>query len=109
MSCHSRTAAIPGSSVGLTTGPYPFAIITFGALPNQIGEATKEQKDFLKQSVAGLAEEGKVICVRLALYAEMMKGKPWRTSTLKALGGTTRAIRLDGLFWSRALCVRFVR
>ena len=29
----------------------------FGALPDQISEATKEQKDFLKQSVAGLAEE----------------------------------------------------
>ena len=28
-----------------------------------------------KQSVAGLAEEGKVICVRLALFAEMMKGR----------------------------------
>ena len=25
----------------------------------------------------GLAEEGKVISVRLALFAEMMKGKPW--------------------------------
>jgi serine/threonine protein kinase/formylglycine-generating enzyme required for sulfatase activity len=60
----------------------------FGALPDQISEATKEQKDFLKQSVAGLAEEGKVICVRLALFAEMMKGKPWTPSTLKAVGGT---------------------
>ena len=60
----------------------------FGALPDQISEATKEQKDFLKQSVAGLAEEGKVICVRLALYAEMMKGKPWTPSTLKEVGGT---------------------
>ena len=60
----------------------------FGALPDQISEATKEQKDFLKQSVAGLAEEGKVICVRLALFAEMMKGKPWTPSTLKEVGGT---------------------
>ena len=60
----------------------------FGALPDQISEATKEQKDFLKQSVTGLAEEGKVICVRLALFAEMMKGKPWTPSTLKEVGGT---------------------
>jgi eukaryotic-like serine/threonine-protein kinase len=60
----------------------------FGALPDQISEATKEQKDFLKQSVAGLAEEGKVICVRLALFAEMMKAKPWKPSTLKEVGGT---------------------
>ncbi len=60
----------------------------FGALPDQISEATKEQTDFLKQSVAGLAEERKVICVRLALFAEMMKGKPWTPSTLKEVGGT---------------------
>ena len=60
----------------------------FGALPDQISETTKEQKEFLKQSVAGLAEEGKVICVRLALFAEMMKGKPWTPSTLQEVGGT---------------------
>ena len=35
-----------------------------------------------------LAEEGKFISVRLALYAEMMKGKPWAPSTLKEVGGT---------------------
>ncbi len=57
-------------------------------LPVQISEATNEQKGFLKQSVAGLADEGKVICVRLALYAEMMKGKPWTPGTLKEVGGT---------------------
>ena len=47
----------------------------FGKLPEEVSETTKEQKDFLKQSVAALAEEGKVICVRLALFAEMMKGQ----------------------------------
>jgi hypothetical protein len=61
----------------------------FGTLPDNISETTKEQKEFLKQSVAGLAEEGKVICVRLALFAEMMKGKPWTPATLKEVGGTS--------------------
>jgi serine/threonine protein kinase len=60
----------------------------FGKLPDQISDTTKEQKDFLKQSVAGLAEEGKVICVRLALFAEMMKSKEWTPATLKEVGGT---------------------
>ena len=59
----------------------------FGKLPEKISETTNEQKDFLKQSVAGLAEEGKVICVRLALFAEMMKGKVWAPTTLKEVGG----------------------
>ena len=61
----------------------------FGRLPDNISETTKEQKDFLKQSVAGLAQEGKVICVRLALFAEMMKGKTWTPATLKDVGGTS--------------------
>ena len=39
-------------------------------------------------NVAGLAQDGKVISVRLALFAEMMKGKAWTPSTLKAVGGT---------------------
>lgn len=60
----------------------------FGKLPDNLSGTTKEQKEFLKQSVAGLAEEGKVICVRLALFAEMMKGKTWSPATLKVVDGT---------------------
>ena len=48
----------------------------------------RNKKQFLEQAVSGLAQEGKVICVRLALFAEMMKGKPWTPATLKEVGGT---------------------
>ena len=57
-------------------------------LPDNHRRNHQGQKDFLKQSVAGLAEEGKVISVRLALFAEMMKGKAWTPASLKAVGGT---------------------
>ena len=60
----------------------------FGRLPENASDTLKDQKDFLKESVNGLAEEGKVISVRLALFAEMMKGKPWTPATLKEVGGT---------------------
>ena len=60
----------------------------FGTLPDNVNEVNKEQKSFLTQSVAGLAEEGKVICVRLALFAEMMKTKAWTPATLRDVGGT---------------------
>ena len=43
---------------------------------------------FLDQAVAGLAQDGKIISVRLALFAEMVKGKPWAASTLREVGGT---------------------
>jgi serine/threonine protein kinase/formylglycine-generating enzyme required for sulfatase activity len=60
----------------------------FAALPENRSELAKEQKAFLEQAVSGLAQEGKVVCVRLALFAEMMKGKAWTPATLKEVGGT---------------------
>jgi serine/threonine protein kinase/formylglycine-generating enzyme required for sulfatase activity len=59
----------------------------FGVLTENAGEVTKDQRQFLEQSVRGLAQEGKVICVRLALFAEMMKGRPWTAASLKVVGG----------------------
>lgn len=61
----------------------------FGALSGETKSLTKEQTTFLSQAVAGLAEEGKVVCVRLALFAEMFKGKPWTSAALIEVGGTT--------------------
>jgi serine/threonine protein kinase/formylglycine-generating enzyme required for sulfatase activity len=60
----------------------------FGKLPDRSNETSKNQNEFLNQAVAGLAAEGKVVSVRLALFAEMMKGKVWKPTTLKEVGGT---------------------
>ncbi|MFI5460669.1 MAG: SUMF1/EgtB/PvdO family nonheme iron enzyme [Isosphaerales bacterium] len=60
----------------------------YGVLPEKTSDLTAEQRAFLEQSVAGLAQDGKVISVRLALFAEMVKGKPWTTTTLRDVGGT---------------------
>jgi serine/threonine protein kinase/formylglycine-generating enzyme required for sulfatase activity len=57
----------------------------YGALPE--GPLTAEQERFLDQAVAELAEDGKVVSVRLALFADMLKGRPWAPATLKAVGG----------------------
>ncbi len=60
----------------------------YGVLPEWPADPTPEQTAFLDQAVAGLAQDGKVISVRLALFAEMVKGKPWSASTLRDVGGT---------------------
>jgi serine/threonine protein kinase/formylglycine-generating enzyme required for sulfatase activity len=60
----------------------------FGALPEGGPGLTKDQDTLLDQAVAGLAQDGKVISVRLALFAEMVKGKPWTPATLKEVAGT---------------------
>jgi serine/threonine protein kinase/formylglycine-generating enzyme required for sulfatase activity len=58
-----------------------------GCLPDTRAELTPAQEQFLEQAVAGLAQDGKVISVRLALFAEMVKGKAWTPATLRAVGG----------------------
>jgi serine/threonine protein kinase/formylglycine-generating enzyme required for sulfatase activity len=59
-----------------------------GVLPGAESDLTPLQHAFLDHATAGLAQDGKVISVRLALFAEMVKGKPWTPATLKAVGGT---------------------
>jgi hypothetical protein len=60
----------------------------FGRLPAHPSGLALEQERFLEQAVAGLAQDGEVVPVRLALFAEMVKGKPWTRATLRLVGGT---------------------
>ena len=61
----------------------------FGRAFGRISDpASKEQEAFLEQAVNGLAQDGRVISVRLALFAEMVKGKIWTPATLREVGGT---------------------
>jgi serine/threonine protein kinase/formylglycine-generating enzyme required for sulfatase activity len=60
----------------------------FTKLPENAGEISAEQKEFLRQAVSGLARENRIICVRLSLFAEMMKGRDWTPTALKEVGGT---------------------
>ncbi len=60
----------------------------YGALPERTNDLSRDQESFLDQAIAGLAQDGKIISVRLALFAEMVKGKPWTPATLRAVGGT---------------------
>lgn len=60
----------------------------FGRLPSGPPGPSAEQARFLDAVASGLAANGKVVPVRLALFAEMIKGKPWAPATLAESGGT---------------------
>lgn len=67
-------------------------LASFGAaypdcLPDDPGLWSPDQNRFLDEAVRGLAQDGKVIPVRLSLFAEMVKGRPWTPETLRAVGG----------------------
>ena len=59
----------------------------YGMLPDDPKEMTGAQNEFLDRTIKGLSQEGRVVSVRLALFAEMLKGKPWTPETLKQVGG----------------------
>jgi serine/threonine protein kinase/formylglycine-generating enzyme required for sulfatase activity len=60
----------------------------YGRLPEDPAKMTAEERAFLGEAVAGLCQDGKVISVRLSLFAEMMRGRPWTPQALREVGGT---------------------
>ncbi len=80
-------------------------LAAFGRAFGRIGEQlTSDQGAFLDRAIAGLSQEGRVISVRLALFAEMVKGKPWTPATLQELGGMSGigVNFLEETFYSRS-------
>jgi serine/threonine protein kinase/HEAT repeat protein len=59
----------------------------YGCLPPRHADFSAEQRAFLDKALAGLSEQGRVISVRLSLFADMMKGRPWTPQTLAEVGG----------------------
>ena len=75
----------------------------YGRLPENLGQISRDQDSFLTQSVSGLSQDGKVISVRLALFSDMMKSRPWTPAALAEVGGTSGvgATFLEETFSSR--------
>jgi formylglycine-generating enzyme required for sulfatase activity len=59
----------------------------YGALPASPAEFSDEQRSFIERAVEIMTQDGSVTPVRLALFAEMVKGRAWTTETLDGLGG----------------------
>ena len=61
---------------------------SFGKLPDKLDNLSADEQRFVSDVANGLAQDGKVVSVRLSLFAEMIKSKPWTPETLLAVGGT---------------------
>jgi hypothetical protein len=64
-------------------------LAAFGRAYGDLGSTVTTQNEaFLDHASNGLSQDGKVVSVRLALFAEMVKSKPWTPATLEEVGGT---------------------
>jgi len=60
----------------------------FGKFPTPLTSLSDDEREFLATVASGLAQDGKVVSVRLALFADMVKAKPWLPTSLCQVGGT---------------------
>ena len=60
--------------------------LAYGRLPEH--DLSADEQRFLDRAVQDLAQDGKVICVQLSLFADMMKSRPWTPASLQEVGGT---------------------
>lgn len=61
--------------------------VAYGQLAGKSWQNDSDQKRFLERAADELAENGWVVPVRLCIFAEMIKSKPWTTATLRDVGG----------------------
>ena len=79
--------------------------------PQNVDDLNEEQQRFLDAATESLAAEGKIAPVRLSLFADMLKDKPWTPQTLTKSGGAegvTRAF-LEDKFESRSASAKYRR
>ncbi|MFM8573746.1 MAG: protein kinase domain-containing protein, partial [Pirellula sp.] len=77
------------AAVDLFSAKHAKKVLTsFGKSFGDLDEVlTQENQDFLNQAIGGLLKDGSVVSVQLAVFSEMIKGKPWTPETLEAIGG----------------------
>ena len=59
----------------------------YDLLPSGKKKLSRKQRDFVKQAIGSLSNNGKVICAHLALFAEMMKSREWTSAEFAKVGG----------------------
>ncbi len=65
-------------------------LIAFGRAYGKLSdEISTDDQQFIAQAVDELAEDEKVISVRLSLFADMLKLRPWTVESLRDMGGVS--------------------
>jgi eukaryotic-like serine/threonine-protein kinase len=89
-----EVAPVPGenvASIDLWSPRHAKLVLTaigqaYRELPANRGDISAEQKSFIKNAIADLAHDDRIVPVQLALFAQMVKDRPWVPATLRAVG-----------------------
>jgi eukaryotic-like serine/threonine-protein kinase len=61
--------------------------VSYGRLDAESCQRDDEQQGFLEHAIDELAQDNWIIPVRLCIFAEMVKSRPWSLATLREVGG----------------------
>jgi len=59
----------------------------YGSLPHGSEQLTRAHRQFVRDAVSELANDGQIVPVRLALFAQMVKSRDWAPATMREFGG----------------------
>jgi serine/threonine protein kinase/formylglycine-generating enzyme required for sulfatase activity len=62
--------------------------VSYGRLSSDQSQRSTEQQRFLERAVRELSVDGWIVPVRLCIFSEMVKSRPWTPATLRDMGGT---------------------
>ncbi len=91
-----EAALIPGQNIALIdlfAQRHAKKVLTlfgqaYGTLPERTDDLSNDQQTFLDHAISGLTQDGKIVPVRLAIFAEMVRERSWSPVTLREVGGT---------------------
>jgi hypothetical protein len=75
--------------VDLFPMPHAERVLTLFGQAREESGISEENRAFVREAVNSLTQDEKVVCIRLSLFAEMMRGKEWLPATLEKMGGTS--------------------
>ena len=61
--------------------------VAYKRLPENAAEQSADQTAFVSQTIEDLAEDNRLYPVRLSVFVEMVKDRPWTPETLRDMGG----------------------
>lgn len=60
---------------------------SYGRIPPCADQRSDDERRFVDRAIDELQQDGWVVPVRLCLFAEMVKSRPWKPATLREVGG----------------------